>query len=404
MLRPEQFSHNGGNVKRKSSDRVEVAKVPVTAAAAGIASAAERIGPMVHHAADRVGPLAQSAADKVGPMAQSAADKVAPLAQHAVDRVSPYAYQVVGHVSPYAHQAAGRVAPLAATARVRGSKMAHDAADKIGPRLDEAWVIVAPVVEAGRERVNEDLLPRVTGALTTVAASPLVIEAGKRGRATLAAARGELEFPEVEEKKKGSWVRRIALLAALAGIAVFAAKKLLGSKDADWQAARPTSGFPTAKPAGSPTPTTESTSKTGGPLNWAEATGQTARSEPLDEASEQAIVEHVGEPSDLPAEAAPEATVAESVGEESPTEEPPTTEASATDGMEGTVPESDQNQYEGDDVYVGSDPPEGFVIKGNESSKKYHLPDSSGYVRTVAEVWFRTEEAAQAAGYTRAQR
>jgi hypothetical protein len=404
MLRPEQFSHNGGNVKRKSSDRVEVAKVPVTAAAAGIASAAERIGPMVHHAADRVGPLAQSAADKVGPMAQSAADKVAPLAQHAVDRVSPYAYQVVGHVSPYAHQAAGRVVPLATTARVRGSKMAHDAADKIGPRLDEAWVIVAPVVEAGRERVNEDLLPRVTGALTTVAASPLVIEAGKRGRATLAAARGELEFPEVEEKKKGSWVRRIALLAALAGIAVFAAKKLLGSKDADWQAARPTSGFPTAKPAGSPTPTTESTSKTGGPLNWAEATGQTARSEPLDEASEQAIVEHVGEPSDLPAEAAPEATVAESVGEESPTEESPTTEASATDGMEGTVPESDQSQYEGDDVYVGSDPPEGFVIKGNESSKKYHLPDSSGYVRTVAEVWFRTEEAAQAAGYTRAQR
>jgi hypothetical protein len=120
----------------------------------------------------------------------------------------------------------------------------------------------------------------------------------------------------------------------------------------------------------------------------------------LDEASEQAIVEHVGEPSDLPAEAAPEATVAESVGDE----EFPTTEASATDGMEGTVPEPDQSQYEGDDVYVGSDPPEGFVIKGNESSKKYHLPDSSGYVRTVAEVWFRTEEAAQAAGYTRAQR
>lgn len=33
---------------------------------------------------------------------------------------------------------------------------------------------------------------------------------------------------------------------------------------------------------------------------------------------------------------------------------------------------------------------------------KYHLPESSGYARTVAEVWFNSEEAAQASGFTRA--
>jgi len=43
--------------------------------------------------------------------------------------------------------------------------------------------------------------------------------------------------------------------------------------------------------------------------------------------------------------------------------------------------------------------PEGFPIKGNASSKLYHVPGSAFYKRTVAEVWFRTPEAAEAAGF-----
>jgi large subunit ribosomal protein L4 len=43
--------------------------------------------------------------------------------------------------------------------------------------------------------------------------------------------------------------------------------------------------------------------------------------------------------------------------------------------------------------------PEGFPIKGNASSKLYHVPGSPFYNRTVAEVWFRTAEAAEAAGF-----
>ena len=43
--------------------------------------------------------------------------------------------------------------------------------------------------------------------------------------------------------------------------------------------------------------------------------------------------------------------------------------------------------------------PEGFPIKGNEDSKLYHVPGSSHYDRTVAEVWFATPEAAEAAGF-----
>jgi large subunit ribosomal protein L17 len=43
--------------------------------------------------------------------------------------------------------------------------------------------------------------------------------------------------------------------------------------------------------------------------------------------------------------------------------------------------------------------PEGFPIKGNADSMLYHVPGSSHYGRTVAEVWFADEAAAEAAGF-----
>ena len=46
--------------------------------------------------------------------------------------------------------------------------------------------------------------------------------------------------------------------------------------------------------------------------------------------------------------------------------------------------------------------PEGFPIKGNEDSMKYHTPDGQWFEQTVAEVWFDTEESAVAAGFTKA--
>jgi len=43
--------------------------------------------------------------------------------------------------------------------------------------------------------------------------------------------------------------------------------------------------------------------------------------------------------------------------------------------------------------------PAGHPIKGNADSGLYHVPDSPFYDRTVAEVWFKTPEAAEAAGF-----
>ncbi len=43
--------------------------------------------------------------------------------------------------------------------------------------------------------------------------------------------------------------------------------------------------------------------------------------------------------------------------------------------------------------------PEGFTVKGNKDSMKYHTTDSQWYDQTVAEVWFTSAEAAEAAGF-----
>ncbi len=43
--------------------------------------------------------------------------------------------------------------------------------------------------------------------------------------------------------------------------------------------------------------------------------------------------------------------------------------------------------------------PDGYPIKGNEDSMLYHEPGGRWYDQTVAEVWFATPEAAEAAGF-----
>ncbi len=50
----------------------------------------------------------------------------------------------------------------------------------------------------------------------------------------------------------------------------------------------------------------------------------------------------------------------------------------------------------------GSSPDADHPIKGNTDSMKYHEPDGQWFEQTVAEVWFTTAEAAEAAGFTKA--
>ncbi len=46
--------------------------------------------------------------------------------------------------------------------------------------------------------------------------------------------------------------------------------------------------------------------------------------------------------------------------------------------------------------------PEGYTVKGNADSGKYHEPDGQWYGQTVAEFWFKTGADAEAAGFVKA--
>ena len=46
--------------------------------------------------------------------------------------------------------------------------------------------------------------------------------------------------------------------------------------------------------------------------------------------------------------------------------------------------------------------PEGYEIKGNAQSMKFHAPGGRWYDTTIAEFWFQTAEDAEAAGFTEA--
>jgi hypothetical protein len=495
--REHEVSHNGGNVS-KSSRRAEAARNQVAPAAPDfVHAAADRVGPMVHTAADRVGPLAQSAATRVGPLAEaaadrigtaadkvsplahtaadrlgplaesaaervgpithgaadriaplasSAADRIAPLAAGAVDRVSPYAHQAASRVSPYAHQAAELITPIAASAKQRGARVAHDAVEKVGPVLDEALEKASPAIEAARGKVSGEIIPKLSEALSVAAGAPVVVEVKKRGKAAVAAAKGELELPVEKEKKKSRWLLRIAIVAAIAGAAVVVARKFLGAKDADWQAARPTT------PYAPPQQATADATGAGGAAAAApafdemdeahedpqggmsshlmnlEADGAAMPDQPAEGGEYDAPADMTTRVDEAFAEAAVNVGVespaeATSVGEETPAEtttvdESPVGTPAADEALAGQAPVGDEGallgetaaapearrRYEGEGVYVGHEPPEGFTIKGNERSMKYHVPESAGYGRTVAEVWFNSEEAAQEAGFVRAQR
>ncbi len=96
------------------------------------------------------------------------------------------------------------------------------------------------------------------------------------------------------------------------------------------------------------------------------------------------------------------APVAEVEVEEAPVEEAVADEAVAD---EGAAPAAFADLEYGDDVAApleDDSAPEGFEIKGNKDSGKYHTPASQWYDQTIAEVWFRTEEAAEAAGFVKA--
>lgn len=74
-------------------------------------------------------------------------------------------------------------------------------------------------------------------------------------------------------------------------------------------------------------------------------------------------------------------------------EAPAAAEAPAAEETTGDQPAGSHAPLESGEA------PEGFEVKGNSDSMKFHVPGSRWYKSTVAEIWFDSAESAKAAGY-----
>ncbi|MBI4899853.1 MAG: hypothetical protein HY829_05185 [Actinobacteria bacterium] len=281
----------------------------------------------------------------------TAAERGAAALEAAIERLQPLLEQAAEKVAPLADDALKR----ADHARLSAAKYAADTLDSVQPQINEALDKVSPAVEKAQRAVQQDFIPKLIELLREASEHPAVVgileeareavdEVETRGGAALAAAKGELERPR---RSKGRTFVRLAVVGALLGAVAVAVRTFLGSKDQGWAPHQPSPAY---------TYTDTPTPKEPEP-----------EPEPVDDVSEDV-----------------EDTLDETVIGETATAEP--------------------SLVFGEGSYVGAEPPEGFTIKGNDRSMKYHLPESGGYDRTNADVWFNSEEAAQQAGFSRAQR
>ena len=169
--------------------------------------------------------------------------RIRPLAESASQKVGSGAGQVRDHLGPAVGTAREKMSPYAEKAVERGATAATHAVEKVSPVIDDVLGRVGPATEhaaeKARERLNDDVLPKVTAALAALAAAaePAVEETTRRGRATKAALKGEIDVP----KKKSHKMRKLMILLGFGAIVGAVAKKLLTPPEPAWQST-PTSG------------------------------------------------------------------------------------------------------------------------------------------------------------------
>lgn len=295
--------------------------------------------------------------------------------QVAVERLSPYVEQALREGGQFADETYSRLRPALKDATIRSARLASETFDRVHPALDDAIDKVYPAVDAtvkkvrpavddalgripptvdfAREKVQDELLPTLAEQLRELASQPLAREL--KVAAASAALAAQLEKASGKKKHSG-WKTfgKIVLAGAVLGGVAYAIKKLL---------ADPTSGWETYTPRD----------------------------------NNAYVADPVAEDDEMLA-----------TDEEETQEVPTSVDEDAVDSTEATADGGDADPFVdspyGEGSYIGDEPPQGYLIKGNDRSKKYHVPGSASYERTSAEVWFVSEEAAQAAGFVRAQR
>ncbi|MEA5155203.1 hypothetical protein [Raineyella sp.] len=357
---------------------VDAVDAAIRAATPYVDQAREAGAAKVAGAQNRMAPLTASAQAKLGPLAQQAKER----GQQAQEILTEYAHEAQVRLAPVAAEAQARLAPVAHEAKVRGIAGARGTLETLAPRVEGALLAVGPLAEEAATRIKEDVVPRaeklldkasdaVTGVAEETAATAKKMSrkqakaaAKKFAKAEAELSKAEAKLARRESKRGGGFWKVLLILTGVVGIGFVIAKKLGSPKEDAWQNYQPT------PPA--PAPTAPAPAETAAAEAAAEPTAPDVTDGEMDEETAEAEAEMIGEGGGIT-----EADLAVS---------------------------TDTATSYGPDSFVGTEPPEGFTIKGNPRSMKYHLPGSDSYNRTVTDVWFASEEAAAEAGFTKATR
>lgn len=417
--------------------------------------AAEKVAPLTHQALEAVTPYAQQTRDavttyaqQVGPLAQQAADRVGPLAQQAAAAAAPYTALLVEQGRRSGHDLADRLEPAFEAARdaFTGArdKVSSDVLPAVGAAAATAAASAGPLVTAATDK-GKALVQSVRGEPVVVLPPPKKKRGWLTTLAVVAAAAGAtyVVVRKLVGDKGSQWQTArpstpyASPVSAEAGVASPVAETGPTSTGPTDVVASTTSLYGTAG-----TGDTDPQTGEGGPAAVVEdddasaiadrnaTVDAVASADEADDAPTGTSASSLGAGSDE-GSTADDSSSFESPGssegtfggadgasplgedrvqaevevaEERVYEEPEAAVWAEEDTKMGGGPAEHPQRYEDlPGVYVGVEPPEGYTIKGNERSMKFHTFDSNSYARTIAQVWFISEEAAERAGFTKAQ-
>jgi vacuolar-type H+-ATPase subunit H len=131
------------------------------------------------------------------------------------------------HAEDWAADLADRVGPRVETARDKAAPYLADARQKAGPVItearDKARDKAGPAISDAKQRLATEVLPMIAAAVAAAdeATEEVRTESKKRGKAAMAALKGDVEPP-----KKKHRMRKFLLVLGLGGLLAAVAKKL----------------------------------------------------------------------------------------------------------------------------------------------------------------------------------
>jgi len=157
----------------------------------------------------------------------SLADTAATVADQLRDRVAPAIGQAAGSAKEWGQ-------PRVEAARLWAKPRVEHGIEMAAPKLESAVSGLAPKVDVARDKIVDELLPRVTEAITAWAAASAAAkdEAVSRGAGAAAVVKGDA-VATPKRKKRGRVLMTLGLLGA-AGAAVTSFLKKSAPKDDPW--------------------------------------------------------------------------------------------------------------------------------------------------------------------------